>query len=78
MNGAGRIVVDARGMRCPWPVLRLARAFREGRPGNIRLIADDPRATREVESFARANGWRPIVTEDGTNYAFEFELVTKP
>jgi tRNA 2-thiouridine synthesizing protein A len=49
------VIVDARGMRCPWPVLRAARAMR--RETRIILVADDPMAQRDVPDLARANGW---------------------
>jgi tRNA 2-thiouridine synthesizing protein A len=52
---AEAVIVDARGMRCPWPVLRAARAMR--REARIVLIADDPVAQRDVPDLARANGW---------------------
>ena len=47
--------VDARGLRCPWPVLRLARAFRDS--DDVTILADDPAAPDEIEAFARAKGW---------------------
>ena len=49
------VVVDARGMRCPWPALRLARAMRDAR--EVVLIADDPQAGREVAALADEHGW---------------------
>src|SRR5690606_18000802 len=54
--------VDARGMRCPLPVLRLARALRE-HPGAVdfELVADDPAAARDVPAFAAERG---IVAEE--------------
>ena len=51
----GALVVDARGMRCPWPALRLARAMREA--PDVLLIADDPQAGREVAALAGEHGW---------------------
>jgi tRNA 2-thiouridine synthesizing protein A len=52
------ILVDARGLRCPWPVLRLARAAREQPPGTrIRVIADDPAAPGEIAALAAERGW---------------------
>lgn len=51
-------VVDARGMRCPWPALRLARAMRENR--DVLLLADDPQAGREIAALAGENGWRVV------------------
>ncbi len=53
---AGTLVVDARGMRCPWPALRLARAMRDA--ADVLLIADDPQAAREVAALAGEHGWR--------------------
>ena len=44
-------VVDARGLRCPWPVLRLARALRDG-AATVDLLADDPAAATEIAAFA--------------------------
>ena len=51
----GTLVVDARGMRCPWPALRLARAMRDA--SDVLLIADDPQAGREVAALAGEHGW---------------------
>ena len=53
-NEASTLVVDARGMRCPWPALRLARAMREA--ADVLLIADDPQAGREVTALAGEHG----------------------
>jgi tRNA 2-thiouridine synthesizing protein A len=50
------LTVDARGMRCPWPALRLARAMRAAQ--DVVLIADDPNAAREVAALAAEQGWR--------------------
>src|SRR3546814_14871624 len=47
---AEAVTVDARGMRCPWPALRLARAMRSA--ARVRLIADDHQAGREIAGLA--------------------------
>ncbi len=47
--------IDARGMRCPWPALRLAKAIR-GEAGAIEVLADDPIAPRELAAVAAAAG----------------------
>jgi tRNA 2-thiouridine synthesizing protein A len=57
------IHVDARGMRCPWPVLRLARAMREADEATI--LADDPAAPGEISALAEAQGWRIDAIEGG-------------
>lgn len=43
-------VVDARGMRCPWPALRAARALRDS--DSLDILADDPVAPRELAALA--------------------------
>jgi tRNA 2-thiouridine synthesizing protein A len=50
--------LDTRGMRCPWPALRLARIMRQSAPGDeIVMIVDDPKAESEVETLSRERGW---------------------
>jgi tRNA 2-thiouridine synthesizing protein A len=50
--------IDARGMRCPWPAIRLGRALRERQEGLVEVLADDPAAPRELEAVAQAHGVR--------------------
>ncbi len=44
-------MIDARGLRCPWPVVRLARALRDG-ADTVTIVADDPSAATEIAAFA--------------------------
>ena len=55
MNNADLTEIDARGMRCPWPVLRAARAMRSAR--TIIIRADDPIAGRELAALAGEHCW---------------------
>ncbi len=48
--------VDARGMRCPWPAIRLGRAMRET-GGPVLILADDPIAPGEIAALAKVQGW---------------------
>jgi tRNA 2-thiouridine synthesizing protein A len=57
-------MVDARGMRCPWPALRLARALRGG-PESVELLADDPAAERECRAVADSAGYSFAALESG-------------
>ena len=51
------MTLDARGLRCPWPALRLARALRNGGQGEcFEVLADDPNAEREMRAVAEAAG----------------------
>ena len=56
------VTVDARGMRCPWPVLRLARAMRGA--DKVAILADDPAAPVEIAALAHAHDWA-IYPQDG-------------
>ncbi len=49
------VTLDARGLRCPWPAIRLARALREGADAII-VLADDPAAQGELRAVAEAAG----------------------
>ncbi|TCQ05070.1 MULTISPECIES: sulfurtransferase TusA family protein [Sphingomonas] len=52
---SGVVCIDARGMRCPWPALRLARALRDG-ARRVEVLADDPQAPTELAAVADAAG----------------------
>jgi tRNA 2-thiouridine synthesizing protein A len=63
------VLLDLRGMRCPWPALRVARAIREAGPNAdiILAVADDPIAPGEITAVAVERGWSaaPQITEIG-------------
>lgn len=61
-------VIDARGMKCPWPVLRAARSMRDH--AAFRLLADDPVALRDVPELAAQRGWSCVVEGDGPVHGF--------
>lgn len=46
------LTLDTRGLKCPWPVLRVARALRDAPPGTtLTLYADDPMTAHELPRF---------------------------
>ena len=61
-------LIDARGMRCPWPVLRVAKALREN--ASVTIVADDPIAPAELAAFAKERGllFSEVVTELGKGF----------
>ncbi len=60
------VEIDARGLKCPWPAIRLAKALRDGDAGDDYLIrADDPAAPGEIERLADAAGARFAIVEEG-------------
>ncbi|WP_167301827.1 sulfurtransferase TusA family protein [Sphingobium vermicomposti] len=60
--------IDARGMKCPWPALRAARAMRSAR--SVTISADDPIAPGELKALADQHGWR-FATHDDHLFALE-------
>lgn len=59
--------LDARGLLCPLPVLKLAKRMRSAEPGTvIRLQADDPAAIVDVPHYCTESGNEHLaMTEDG-------------
>jgi tRNA 2-thiouridine synthesizing protein A len=50
-------VVDARGLKCPLPVIRLAEAARGASPGaEVVVLADDPAARADIPAWCRMRG----------------------
>lgn len=60
-------VIDARGLKCPLPVLRLQKALRGLESGaEVTLLADDPMAVIDVPHFCGEAGHEHLsLTEDG-------------
>jgi tRNA 2-thiouridine synthesizing protein A len=55
-SGAG-IVVDCRGLSCPWPSMKLAKAIVDVPPGGrLEVLATDPGAHADLDAFTRRNG----------------------
>jgi len=70
-----KILVDARGHRCPVPTLRLRRALERVGPGErVRLLADDPMAKVDVPHFAGETGHTVVAaSEQGGVFDFTVE-----
>ena len=62
---ADRIVVDARGLRCPLPVIRLAQRAREAGAGAvIEVWATDPAAAADIPAWCRMRGHELVDVHD--------------
>lgn len=59
------VAIETRGLRCPWPALRAARALREHPGAIIAVRADDPQATAELAALAAAHDLTWSVEDDG-------------
>jgi tRNA 2-thiouridine synthesizing protein A len=62
--------VDAKGQSCPGPLVALARALKEARPGDLfELLATDPGSKSDVPSWAELSGHELMdagTLQDGT------------
>ena len=67
-------LVDARGMSCPEPVLKLRAALRGLAPGTrVRLLATDPLAVVDVKAYCLRSG-HVLVAERGAGGEWELEV----
>ena len=72
------IVVDARGLRCPLPVIRLAQAAREAAAGVVLEVwATDPAARADIPAWCRMRGQDYLgeVPADGGHAAYRVRTV---
>ncbi|MDQ2969580.1 MAG: sulfurtransferase TusA family protein [Acidobacteriota bacterium] len=69
------LLVDARGLYCPLPVLRLAAALQAGPLGaRARLLATDPEVVPDVDSYCRETGAKLLSRrEESGVFMFEIE-----
>lgn len=59
------VTVEARGVLCPVPIIRLARAARVLPPGSlVALLTDDPAAEYDVPAWCRMRGHALVSSAD--------------
>ena len=62
------LVVDARGQRCPLPVIELARRIGEVPVGGVLgVLADDPAAAYDIPAWCRLRGHESLGTMEAAN-----------
>jgi tRNA 2-thiouridine synthesizing protein A len=65
-------IIDARGLNCPLPVLRVEKRAASLKPGEgFTLLATDPVARVDVPHFCRSNGFTCDVSETDSVLRFE-------
>jgi tRNA 2-thiouridine synthesizing protein A len=73
------IEVDARGLRCPLPVIRLAEAARDAPPGTrIVVLASDPAARHDIPAWCRMRGHELAEISEFPQIAEMFENTDSP
>lgn len=64
--------IDARGLKCPLPVLKAEKALAGLRPGAaLTVLATDPMAKVDIPLHCRQNGHTCTLTTDGDVLKFE-------
>lgn len=67
-------ILDARGLRCPLPVLKARKALKDLAPGEIlQVLATDPGAVKDFEAFCRTTGHR-LVASNATDGVYDFRI----
>jgi tRNA 2-thiouridine synthesizing protein A len=69
----GPVILDAKGLKCPLPVLKARKAMRDLAPGGVlRVLATDPGATKDFEHFCKTTGHRLLAArEEGGTLIFD-------
>lgn len=58
-------VVDARGLSCPMPVLRVRKAMADVEPGEVlKVVATDRGALKDIPAWARTAGHEIVSVEE--------------
>ena len=77
LRGMNTIELDAKGLLCPLPVLKLRKRLKSLPAGDaVLLIADDPAAVIDVPHFCQESGFELVEARD-SNGARTY-LVRKP
>jgi tRNA 2-thiouridine synthesizing protein A len=59
------VVLDAKGLKCPLPVLKARKAMRDVPAGGVlRVLATDPGAVKDFEHFCKTTGHRLLNCRD--------------
>ena len=70
------IRIDARGQKCPLPVIALARQARDMDAGQqVRVLADDPAARHDIPAWCRLKGHSVTAKDHGDHAAYAVVLV---
>jgi TusA-related sulfurtransferase len=65
-------VIDAKGLKCPMPIVHIAREIKILESGQtVEITSDDPAFCADVEAFCRVSGntLEDLCTIDGVYYA---------
>ena len=69
------LILDAKGLRCPLPVLKARKAMKDlPAGGTLRVLATDPGAVKDFEAFCKTTGYRLLAAgQDGEVLTFDIQ-----
>lgn len=71
------VVLDAKGLNCPLPILRTKKALQNMQPGGLlEVLATDPGSVADFESFCRQTG-NQLVSSNKEGDVYKFVLKRK-
>jgi len=71
------VVLDAKGLNCPLPILRTKKALQGMQPGGLlEVLATDPGSVADFESFCRQTG-NQLVSSGKEGDVYKFVLKRK-
>ena len=70
--------VDARGLHCPLPILRLKKALADLSGGQVlKLVATDPGSVKDFQAFSRQTGHQ-LLSSSESNGEYIYFVKKKP
>ena len=61
-------MIDARGLLCPMPVVKVQQAVKATHPDTLEVLVDDPCAVDNITRFAGNNGYQITSAPQGEDY----------
>ena len=69
------MIVDAKGLKCPLPVVRVKKAIQNVEVGQvIQVEATDPGSMADFQAWARSTGHELLQAEDGGNGVYNYQI----
>lgn len=71
MDASSKAILDARGLRCPLPVLKTEKWLERATPGSrLTVLATDPMARIDIPLYCRQRGHGCALVEEGGVLSF--------
>lgn len=76
-NSNNPVLIDAKGLKCPMPVIKLQQQVRKSEPGtHIKIACTDSGAEKDIASWCRVNK-HELSNVEITDYGWDLEIEVK-